>query len=194
VHDTPPNSIETLHPSSCQNQITQVSSACWLHGRTIHFAERARQIFTRGLPSKNPVDLVEQGYRTLDEWIRVLDAQREHEACVHRTRAQVDCRFSGKNALRFSILEQLERDGFLTRRQLQDRLVSLRPAMLRKLLTRLLEGGQLETVEVPEASEGMRFRITQRGQRELQHRNTSSTGIRRIVPALTRASKSIGVH
>jgi hypothetical protein len=72
-----------------------------------HFAERAREAFTRGMPTRNPVALVEAGWRTNDEWLRVLTTFRDHEARVISNQAREPCAFSGDDALRFKVLNVL---------------------------------------------------------------------------------------
>jgi DNA-binding PadR family transcriptional regulator len=132
----------------------------------IHFAERARRTFTRGYPSRNPVDLVERGVRSLDEWVRTLDAHRDQDTAVIRTGARDN--FVNDDALRFKILETLEHGQAMTQDAIHDLHVSVSLATLRKSLTRYAEDRQLEVSTRLEAGlEVKRWAITKRGRQEL---------------------------
>ena len=134
----------------------------------MHFAVRARQAFTRGFPSKKPIDLVESGQRTLTEWLRILSDQRDLEEQIGSTVARERCQFTNDDALRFPLLRTLS-DGVLrTTPELHLELRDTRLSTLRKLLYRLGESKQIE--EGKRSVKGLEvttWRIALRGRREL---------------------------
>ena len=133
----------------------------------MHFAERARQAFTRGFPSHSPIDLVESGQRTLTEWLRILSDQRDLEEQISSTVARERCQFTSDNALRFALLRVLSDGVSRTTPELHLVLKSTL-ATLRKLLYRLVESKQIE--EGTRSVKGLEvttWSIALRGQREL---------------------------
>ena len=134
----------------------------------MHFAERARQAFTRGFPSNNPIDLVESGQRTLSEWLRILSHQRDLEEQIGSTVARERCHFTSDDALRFGVLRILSDSVLRTTPELHLELKGTCLSTLRKLLYRLGESKQIEEGKgTDKGLEVTTWRIALRGRREL---------------------------
>ena len=148
-----------------------------------HHAERARQAFTRGFPSRSPIDLVESGQRTLTEWLRILTDQRNLEEQISSSVARERCQFTDDNALRFALLRVLSDGVSKTTPELHLGLKATRLSTLRKLLYRLGESKQIEEgMRTVKGLEVTTWRIALRGRRELNG-HLARTGDRGITSA-----------
>ena len=153
-----------------------------------HFAERARLAFTRGMPTSDPVALVEAGWRTNDEWFRVLNTFRDHEARVISNQARERCAFSGDDALRFKVLKMLADGMARATSSIHLELPEARLSSIRKLLCRIAESTQVtESKQTIRGLEVTIWTITLRGKREL------NAHLARIETQLTSASKLEGM-
>ena len=133
-----------------------------------HFAERARHAFTRGMPTSDPIALVEAGLRTNDEWLRILTTFRDHEARVLSNQARERCAFNGDDALRFKVLNVLADGMARATSAIHLELPEARLSSIRKLLRRIEESAQVtESCQTIRDLEVTLWTITLRGKREL---------------------------
>jgi hypothetical protein len=158
----------------------------WRDG--MHFAERARQTFTRGFASSNPIDLVESGERTLSEWLRILTEQRDLEEHITSHQARERSQFNNDDsALRFKVLRLLSDGSHRTTPELHLELKDTQLSSLRKLLSRLEVSLQIEAVvRSVNGLEVTHWTITLRGKREL------NAHLARVSPALSFDSRISG--
>lgn len=140
-------------------------------GQVPTYAQLAAKDFQRGSSGRNPHDLVRSGERTIDDWIRTLDARRDQHERVLSNEGRLAKASRVTSRAKLSVLASLETCPAATR-ELRKRL-SLPPASLEGTL-RALKGSRLI-----EDCEG-EWRIARRGVCELaylrsRHHKASAT-------------------
>ncbi|MEY4529768.1 MAG: hypothetical protein RLZZ156_489 [Deinococcota bacterium] len=158
----------------------------------VHFAQKARLAFIAGCPDLDaaPIDLVERGERTIDQWVQLLRTHRELETQIYSNwqRERCEQQFLNDENVRFRLLGLLL-DGthWATKSLYMGLQKETTLSYIRKCLGRLLEDGQVnESTQIIRGLEVTLWSITKRGQREY------NAHLARVEKAsLSRAGKSI---